>query len=427
MIIRVNPSRLSGTIEAPSSKSLSQRFIAASLLAASPSKLFGLSDCDDCTSALQMAAGLGAEIELGSDAILITPTSNGIPAPRTDELNAGESGLGLRLFTPIAALSPLDITVTGKGTLLNRDQTTLINALSSLGSKATCENNLPPINLKGHIKGGTIEIDGSTGSQFISGLLLALPYAEEDSIVTVHNLVSRPYMEMTLETMDTFSLDYKHEEKENLDVFHIPANQSGDGGEFSIDGDWSAASVLLVLGALCGRPELEVTGIRGDFTQADSGIKGSLLFAGYHILGTDDGLSISKKKPRGFSLDLTNSPDLFPPLAALAAFAKKPSKLKGISRLIGKESNRAEVIKSEFAKAGIKVELNDDTMTITPSKIKPCRIDTHGDHRIAMAAAILGCAGAPIEIENAECVAKSYPAFFDDIASIGADTSEVKS
>lgn len=425
MIITVNPSTLSGSITAPSSKSLSQRFIAAALLANSPTKLYGVSYCDDCTSALQMAASLGADIELGSDAILITPTPNGIPALRTTELNAGESGLGFRMFAPIAALSPEKTTITGEGTLLNRESTTLITGLTELGATITSNNGLPPLHIDGHIKGGSIGIDGSVGSQFITGLLLALPYAEKDSTLTVANLVSRPYVEMTLETMDTFGLDYKHEEKEGIDIFHIPANQSASGGEFSIDGDWSAAAVLLVLGGLCGRPELEVAGIRGDFTQADSGIKGALLFAGYHILGTKDGLSVSKKKPRSFDLDLTNSPDLFPPLAALAALGKKPSKLKGISRLIGKESNRAEVIQSEFAKAGVKVELMDDTMTISPSKIKSCRIDPHGDHRIAMAAAILGCAGAPIEIVNAECVAKSYPSFFDDIALIGANISVV--
>jgi 3-phosphoshikimate 1-carboxyvinyltransferase len=425
MIIKVSPSTLSGTITATSSKSLSQRFIASALLANSPTKLYGVSDCNDCTSALQMAASLGANIELGSDAILITPTPNGIPSPRTTDLNAGESGLGFRMFAPIAALSPEKTRITGEGTLLNRDSSTLIKGLTDLGATVTSNNGLPPLHIDGHIMGGRIELDGSVGSQFISGLLLALPYAEQDSTLTVADLVSRPYVEMTLETMDTFGLDYKHEEKEGIDVFHIPANQSGTGCELSIDGDWSAAAVLLILGGLCGRPELEVKGIRGDFTQADSGIKGALLFAGYHILGTEDGLSISKKKPRAFDLDLTNSPDLFPPLAALAAFGKKPSKLKGISRLKGKECDRAEVIQSEFAKAGVKVELKEDTMIITPSKAKACRIDPHGDHRIAMAAAILGCAGAPIEIENAECVAKSYPSFFDDIASIGANISVV--
>jgi 3-phosphoshikimate 1-carboxyvinyltransferase len=276
------------------------------------------------------------------------------------------------------------------------------------------------------LKGGIIEIDGGLGSQFISGLLLALPFADEDSTITVNNLVSRPYLEMTLEVLDCLGIQYDHFNKSNQDIFQIPANQCFEGKEIEIEGDWSAAATLLTLGALCSKPELEVTGIRGGFTQADSAIKGALLFAGYHLLDTDGGVSISKKKPRGFNLDLTDSPDLFPTLAALAAFGKKPSKLKGVNRLKNKESDRAIAISEEFTKAGIDVSIDGDEMTIKPGKIKPCRIDPRGDHRIAMAAAILGCAGAPVEIMDAHCVAKSYPSFFDDIESLGANISSLE-
>jgi 3-phosphoshikimate 1-carboxyvinyltransferase len=426
MILKVSPSTLGGTIQAPSSKSLSQRFIAASLLATSSSKLIDVSECDDCTAAIGMAAELGAEIELGSNGIQIIPTPLGIPKPRTGKLNAGESGLAIRLFTPIAALSGADIEISSEGTLSNRSQTQMIDGLEGLGLKITSNKGTTPLTISGCLKGGSVEIDGSLGSQFISGLLLALPFADEDSTITVNNLVSRPYLEMTLEVLDCLGIQLEHETGENRDVFKIPANQCFEGKEIEIDGDWSAAATLLTLGALCGRPELEVTGIRGGFTQADSGIKGALLFAGYHLLGTDGGVSVSKKKPRGINLDLTDSPDLFPILAALSAFGKKPSKLRGVCRLQNKESDRAKVIVEEFAKAGIEVSIDGDEMTIKPAKVKPCRIDPRGDHRIAMAAAILGCAGAPIEIIDAECVAKSYPSFFDDIESLGANISTVE-
>lgn len=427
MILKVSPSTLGGKIQAPSSKSLSQRFIAASLLATSPSRLIDISECDDCTAALSMAAELGAEIELGSNGIQITPTPLGIPNPRTGKLNAGESGLAIRLFTPISALSGADVEISSQGTLSNRSQSQMIEGLESFGLNVTSNKGTTSLKINGCLNGGNVKIDGSLGSQFISGLLLALPFADEDSTIIVHNLVSRPYLEMTLEVLDGLGIQFEHETKENKDIFKIPANQCFEGKEVEIDGDWSAAATLLTLGALCGHPELEVTGIRGGFTQADSGIKGALLFAGYNLLGTDGGVSVSKKKPRGINLDLTDSPDLFPVLAALSAFGKKTSKLRGVCRLQNKESNRAIVIVEEFAKAGIKVRLDGDEMTIKPGKIKACRIDPRGDHRIAMAAAILGCAGAPIEIVDAECVAKSYPAFFDDIESLGADISAVVS
>ena len=425
MILRVSPSTLSGEISAPPSKSLSARFIAAGLLADSPSMIYGLSESDDTTSALELAASLGAEIELGKEAIRIIPTLGGIPRPRSKELNAGESGLAARMFAPIAALSNSSVLITGNGTLLSRPFSMVTEGLHKLGVTST--GSTLPIEIEGPLKGGDIHIDGSVSSQFLTGLLLALPYAENDSKVTVINVTSRPYIEMTLEVMRTFDLDYKHETSEGLDIFHIPSNQTAKGGEFNVDGDWSAAANLLVLGALCATPDLEVKGIRGDFTQADSGIKGALLFAGYHILGTDEGLSIKKKRPRAFNLDLTNSPDLFPVLAALASFSNKPSRLSGAHRLVGKESDRASVLISEFAKAGITIEHDNDDLIIHPGKTKPCRIDPHGDHRIVMAAAILGCAGdAEVEIINAECVAKSYPTFFDDLESIGGIIDKVQ-
>lgn len=428
MILRVSPSTLSGSIEAPSSKSLSQRLIATSLLASTPSKLLNISECDDCTSAMGMAAELGAEIELGSNGIQITPVPLSIPTPRTGTLNAGESGLGIRLFTPIASLSGEAIDITGEGTLLNRPQSTLINGLKKLGIRVTPENGTtPPLKIGGLLKGGEIDIDGSKGSQFITGLLLSLPFADEDSTIRVSKLVSRPYLEMTLEVMDNWGIRYSHEQNEGIDTFKIPANQCIEGRETIVDGDWSSAATLLTLGALCGSPELEVKGIRGTHTQADSAIKGALLFAGYHLLGTDGGVSVSKKKPRGFNLDLTDSPDLFPILAALAAFSKKKSTLKGVSRLHTKECDRALAITEEFAKAGVKIEVSEDIMTVFPRKIKSCRINPRGDHRIAMAAAILGCAGAPIEIEDVECVSKSYPAFFDDLESLGGNISSAVS
>lgn len=426
MILRIAPSTLSGEVSAPPSKSLSARFIAAALLADSPSMIHGVSESDDTTSALGLAAELGAEIELGKDAIRITPTPHGIPRPRNEELNAGESGLSARMFAPIAALTSSSIVLTGKGTLLDRPIGMVVEGLQKLGATCNSASTLP-IKIEGPIVGGEIDIDGSLSSQFLTGLLLALPYAEKDSIVTVQGLTSRPYIDMTLEVMRTFDLDYKHEKTDECDIFHIPSGQTACGGTFNIDGDWSAAATLLILGALCGKPDLEVTGIRGDFTQADAGIKGALLFAGYHLLGTDEGLSIKKKRPRAFNLDLTNSPDLFPVLAALASFSNKPSRLGGAHRLVGKESDRATVLISEFAKAGINIEREKDELIIHPGKVKPCRIDPHGDHRIVMAAAILGCAGSSeVEILNAECVAKSYPEFFDDLASIGGLVDKVQ-
>ncbi|MEZ7877215.1 MAG: hypothetical protein QMB91_00605, partial [Flavobacteriales bacterium] len=233
MILRVTPSTLSGEVSAPPSKSLSARFIAAALLADSPSMIHGMSESDDTTSALEMAAVLGAEIELGKEAIRISPTPGGIPRPRAKELNAGESGLAARMFAPIAALANTSILLTGKGTLLSRPIEMVTDGLQKLGV-SIAEAHTLPLEIEGPLVGGEIHLDGSVSSQFLTGLLLALPYAEKDSKVTVKGITSRPYIDMTLEVLRTFDLDYTHEISEGIDVFHIPSSQTGRGGNFNI-------------------------------------------------------------------------------------------------------------------------------------------------------------------------------------------------
>ena len=219
MILKVSPSTLSGSVQAPSSKSLSIRLIAASLLANTPSKLLNISECDDCTHALELAAGLGAEIELGSNGVIITPTPLGIPCPREGELNAGESGLSIRLFTPIAALSGKELTVTAEGSLLKRPLTDLISCLKDLDLCVTENNSCAPLKINGCLNGGEINLDGGLSSQSLTGLLLSLPFADNDSTIRVKNLKSRPYVEMTLEVMRNVGLEFVHEENEDMDVF----------------------------------------------------------------------------------------------------------------------------------------------------------------------------------------------------------------
>jgi 3-phosphoshikimate 1-carboxyvinyltransferase len=180
---------------------------------------------------------------------------------------------------------------------------------------------------------------------------------------------------------------------------------------------------------LCAEQSLEIDGLSSQYTQADEAIRGALLFAGGALSGTETGIQVAQRPVRAFSIDLTDAPDLFPVLCALASFGKKPSTLKGIHRLIYKESNRAQVLRDEWSKFDVKVELDDaaDTMTVHPCKGKFKQglvINSHGDHRIAMATALMGIRGdQPIAIEGAECVAKSYPEFFDDLEVLGATLS----
>jgi 3-phosphoshikimate 1-carboxyvinyltransferase len=424
MILRIWPSGLVGSVNAPASKSVMQRLIAGALLAEGTTTLHNVSDADDCTAALHMAAQLGADIELGESSIRIT--GHGIPLKaRSKTLEAGESGLAARLFTAIATCATDPIRIEATGTLSSRPMDALKAPIESLGGNFTSENGHCPVTVNGPLAGGQINLDGSISSQYLTGLLMTLPSAAQNSQITADNLVSKPYIEMTCAIMQDFGIQVEFNEA--FDTFEIAGGQTYQGFETTVDGDWSATAYLLVAGMLAAETSIEIQGLNSLYPQADEAIRGALLFAGGALSGSDDGVQIAQRPVRAFNLDLTDSPDLFPPLAVLAAFGKKPSVLRGAHRLIHKESNRAQAIITEFQKMGISVELDEaaDQLRIHPwnrsPKSSPIRISSHGDHRMAMAAAVLAVAGVgTIEIEDAECVAKSYPAFFDDLEVLGA-------
>ena len=414
MNLVVHPSDLSGRIEAPGSKSHMQRLLAAGLLAQGESWIRRPSDAADCMAAAEVAAGLGADIEIGQNALKI----RGGLAPRTDVLHMGESGLGMRLFSPIAALAPTPLTLVASGTLQHRPMQPMADALAALGAQAKLRNGCPPIELHGPLRGGQSHVDGGLSSQFLTGLLMALPCASADSILEVSDLKSKPYVDMTLEVLSATGVSIHHQDHQK---FTIPGGQSYLPFDETVAGDWSAGAFLLILAALCGEPFLEVDRLGNHPTQADQAVTGALLLSGAKLMRTETGIRVERGRRKGFRFDATHCPDLFPPLAAFAAFCKGPTILKGLHRLQHKESNRGIALKEEFEKAGIQIELNteEDTLTVRPGPVKQAKLDGRGDHRMVMAAAVLGLAGAPIEIEGIEAVAKSYPDFFDALSEVG--------
>jgi 3-phosphoshikimate 1-carboxyvinyltransferase len=224
---------------------------------------------------------------------------------------------------------------------------------------------------------------------------------------------------MTMEVMSMAGISMRHDD---YTTFHIPGGQQYHPFDQTVAGDWSAGAFLLILAALCGDPFLEIDGLGNTPTQADQSVTGALLLSGAKLMRTESGIRVDRGRRKGFRFDATHCPDLFPPLAAFAAFCKGPTTLFGLHRLRHKESDRGLAIQEEFAKAGIKVLLDADadTMVIHPGPIQSAVLDGRGDHRMVMAAAVLGLAGAPIEIQGVEAVAKSYPAFFDALSEVGA-------
>jgi 3-phosphoshikimate 1-carboxyvinyltransferase len=416
MEITVHPSYLKGKVEAPASKSLTQRAIAAGLLAHGTTVIHNPSFCNDSLAAIRIAEALGAVVATGSKGITI---ESGPLTASPVTLHCGESGLALRMFSPVAALLTDHVSLTGEGSLMKRPVKMIGDALSQLGVKVMTSNGFLPVTLNGRLKGGRAVIDGSTGSQLLTGLLMALPLADGNSEIEVMGLKSRPYINLTLEMLSGFGITV---ENRDFSHFSIPGNQSYRAREYNVEGDWSGAAFLLVAGALAG--EVSVRNLSSRSLQADRAIMKALSDAGCHLTETAEEVRTEKSDLRAFSFDATDSPDLFPPLAALAAGCRGISRIKGISRLVHKESDRAGTITAVLGALGIRTAIEGDEILISGGRAEGATVSSHNDHRIAMMAAVMATvATGGVTIRDAEAVAKSYPGFFDDLSLIGAAIS----
>ena len=408
----VYPSTLNGSVKAPASKSMMQRAIAAAMLSKGKCVIYNPSYCDDSLAAINIISSLGAKAKPMPDELIIE--SGGGLKEKT--LNCGESGLAIRMFSPIAALFAEEIRLTGANTLRKRPMNIITEALSELGVKCSSEGGLLPISVKGPLKGGKIKIDGSLSSQLLTGLLMALPLAKNDAEIIVNNLKSRPYIDMTIKLLNDFGITIIND---NYSVFSVPANQKYISRNYTVEGDWSGGAFLLVAGAINGK--ITVSGLQQSSAQSDKNILTALKDAGAKPDITNDAITVEPAELKSFTFDATHSPDLFPPLATLAAYCKGETLIKGVSRLIHKESNRAEAIVNEFSKLGISIDIEGDIMKITGGKPAGGNVESHEDHRMAMAMAVAAVsASGKVCIKDAQSVAKSYPDFFDDIKLLGA-------
>lgn len=406
----VSSGRLKGIVAPPCSKSYAQRALAVALLANGKSVLRNMDFCNDTLSALNCIKMLGARAERTDEHTIVV---EGGLKPQGNLLSVGESGLSARLFTPIAALCSEPIVISGEGTLLYRPMDMMIQPLRALGVDVRDGGGRLPIEVCGPMRGGQIDVDGSVSSQFITGLLLSLPLAEQDTVINVNAAVSKPYLDMTIDTAERFGVAIEHNDYEQ---FYIAGGQSYEAAEYDVEGDWSAAAMLLVAGAVAG--EVAVRNISTLSKQADVAICDALVRAGAELTSESDMVSAAHRELHGFEFDATNCPDLFPALATLAAAAEGESRIKGTHRLEHKESNRAEAIRTEFGKLGIEVDLSEeDMMIIRGGAIRGgVEVDSHGDHRMAMTLAVAGLlSDGGVTIHGAESVAKSYPDFFETL------------
>jgi 3-phosphoshikimate 1-carboxyvinyltransferase len=400
------------TVSAPASKSYLQRALAVSLLAKGITTLENVSWCDDSLAAKKIIESLGAVCREDNRSLIIK--SKGVKF-NEKYFSAGEAGLSIRMFSPILALSQGEVVFNGKGSLLKRPVKLIEDALKQFNVDISSNNGLLPLKIKGAINPGKVNIDGSLSSQLLTGLLITLPVLNGDSEIIVDNLKSVPYIDMTLSVIKDFGVEI-----ENYDykIFKIKGNQKYNPITFNIEGDWSGAAFWLVLGAVIG--SVEVLNLNYNSQQADTAIITALKKAGAEVIINNNSVVVKRQYLKSFDFDATHCPDLFPPLVCLASQCEGLTKIKGVSRLTHKESNRAKVLQQEMAKAGIEIKLDNDIMIIKGGNVNAAVIDSHNDHRIAMAGGILDViSNGTIEIHNKEAVKKSYPTFFDELNKTG--------
>ena len=428
-LIRViTPSVISGTVKAPSSKSMMQRAVACALLCNGQTEILNPSFCDDSRASLGIAEALGATIKIEKNRVVVTGAGKpGVAEkpgvvekpgvglkPVSNTLNCGEAGLCLRMFSPITALCDEEIEISGLGSLLKRPISMIESPLKDLGAKCVTNNGFLPARIHGPMKGGKAIVDGSISSQFLTGLILALPIVMNDTILDVKDLKSRPYIDMTLKVQSEFGVCVENQEYKR---FLIPGNQQYRSTVYNVEGDWSGTAFLLVAGAISG--EVNVTGIDIESNQADKAILEAIERAGAQIDMSLNRVVVKKKYLKAFEFDATECPDLFPPLVALAVHCSGRTFIKGVSRLKHKESDRGEALKLEFSKLGAEIHLNGDVMEINGSTLTGGDVDSHNDHRMAMALAVTATNGTgEVTVNGSECISKSYPEFFDDLYNL---------
>ena len=437
MVAIVHPSKLTGSQIAPASKSSMQRACAAALIHIGKTIIHNPGHSNDDLAALDVIQKLGAIVITQNPASKkihpspIEVNSNGVK-PIGPTMNCGESGLGIRMFTPIAALSNELISIEGKGSLVKRPMHFFDEILPLVGVKVQSQKGFLPIQIQGPLVPANITIDGSLSSQFLTGMLMAYAATgKQDIEIKVIDLKSKPYIDLTLSVLNAFGWKVEHTNYESFRfLVHAPLKTVI---EYTVEGDWSGAAFLLVAGAIAG--PIKVKGLQLNSTQADKKIMEALTSAKANMKQEEDGILIgpsagaSNNKSNNFSngliafeFDATDCPDLFPPLVALASVCNGITKIKGVSRLAHKESDRGLTLQTEFAKMGIQIHLVGDEMLIHGGTIiQSATVFSQHDHRIAMACGVAALvANGPIEITEAEAINKSYTDFFTHLQELGA-------
>ncbi|HEY97138.1 MAG TPA: 3-phosphoshikimate 1-carboxyvinyltransferase [Dehalococcoidia bacterium] len=440
MQVTVNKSEPKGSVKVPSSKSQTIRALMCAALSKGESVLENPLVCEDTDAAADVLGKVGIDIQRGDGTWRVLGGTFRAPS---EDLYCGESATTLRFMTAICSIIPGKCRLVGGPSLSKRPVRSLVEALGKLGVTCSLDGKTTsPVSVEGStLRGGTTELPGHISSQFISALLLVAPFAKKEvSIRLTSQLTSRPYLLMTTRCLKKFGINVST----SFDKYVVP-RQTYRATQFPVEGDWSSAAYFLAMGALS--EGIKVENISTTSVQGDRVILDILRNMGVKVRVAGDSVSVSKGELKAVHADLSDCIDLLPTVAVLAALAEGTSEFTGIERARIKESDRVAAVREGLGRIGVTVHEERNKITVTglatkkpadeekeeesgedeksqsggaaEEKREPVTIDSRKDHRIAMAFAILGCALGDITITDAECVAKTYPGFWESLKNIG--------
>ena len=420
MIVRVSGiGPVDAAFEAPPSKSYTHRALIAGALAGGRTRITRPLRAADTELTARGLESLGVPLEWLPGEIAVAGCGGAFPTAGEVTIDCGNSGTTLRLLTSAALLARHPGMLTGNARMLERPSGPLAGARWALGGDVAFvgESGFPPIRISGRLRGGKTAIDGSVSSQFVSSILMAAPYADEDVELTLPATpASRSYLDVTADVMLGFGA---HIERRGYDRFRVESGRTYRGRDYRVEGDYSSASYLFAVAAVCGG-KVRVTGLSRDSVQGDRRFLDALEAMGCRVTSGTDAVTVERTGDlTGIEIDMSSSPDTVQTLAAVAAVAGSPTTITGTGHLQYKESDRVGVTAETLRRMGAGVEVGEGSLTITPAPLHGVTVDPHDDHRTAMAFAVLGLAVGGMAIHDPECVEKSFPGFWEALYGEG--------
>ena len=409
---------VSGTIRPPGSKSITNRALIIAALAEGESVLTGVLDSQDTRVMIDSLNRLGITVSHDSEACTcrISGCGGRIPA-EVAELFVENSGTSIRFLTALCALGTGDYVLDGIPRMRERPIGDLVDALNQLGADVSAsESHCPPVSVSGRqLKGGTASVAGNISSQFLSGLLMSAPYAKTPvSLVVDGELVSKPYVTMTLAMMKSFGAEVAGPaDLSRFDVATAPYSPR----QYDIEPDASAASYLFGAAAVTGGT-VTVTGLHQDALQGDVHFVTALERMGCDVQWGAEQITVTGGPLRGIDIDMNAISDTAQTLATVAVFAQGPTTIRNVGHMRHKETDRVAAVVTELRRAGLNAEETEDGLVVHPGTPQPAEIETYDDHRMAMSFSLLGLRAEGIRILNPECTGKTYPGYFDDLAAL---------